>query len=501
MQPSTRKHSVNAAATLRQGSALTLVAQAFKLFLQLGSIAVLARLVSPGDFGLISLVAPLIAFFSVFRDLGLTAATIYSDDITDAEVSSLFWMNAAGGVILALAVIAAAPLASHIYHDDRLIPLMSALALTFIFNGIGAQYQALLQRIFRFRALSAIDAGSNAIGTIIAIGAALKGAGYWALVIMPVATQLVSLLLTVSISRWHPGRPRWEGRTGMMTRFGSAVTGFNVLNYFARNVDNLLIGKFWGLEMLGYYGRAYSLMMAPLSQIIYPLAQVVVPVLTRMNRSRDEYVMTYRKLMQQIMLVTVPVVTWLIVSRYWVIELLLGERWMPVVSIFLPLGFAALVQPMNNSTGWLMLSQGRSRDVFVWGVIGSCLTVAAIVAGLPGGADGVAISYAISQIVVVTPLLWWFTCRNKFVRVQHLIASAAPFWITGAVAGGSFELMRQSLASAWQIKLSAPVGLVVSFLWVFGGSALLLLLHSWGRKLLRESIGALMSLIYRRRIS
>jgi PST family polysaccharide transporter len=114
------------------------------------------------------------------------------------------------------------------------------------------------------------------------------------------------------------------------------------------------------------------------------------------------------------------------------------------VGIFLPLGFAALLQPMNNAAGWLLLSQGRSRDIFIWGLVGSALTVATILLGLPGGARGVAISYALGQILLVTPLLWIFTCRSQWIRLRDVVRVPAPILAACAVSGTTFELVRAS---------------------------------------------------------
>jgi PST family polysaccharide transporter len=475
---------VRAGEQLRRGGALAIASQALKLALQLGSMAVLARVLAPADFGLWSLVAPIVAFFTVFRDLGLTAATIYSEDITDDEVTSLFWINVLAGVVISLAIVALAPLASAFYVDPRLISVLAALAVTFVLNGIAAQYQALFQRKFRWRALAVIDVGSNSFGTGVGICAALAGFGYWSLVWIPIATQACNVAATVLVSPWQPGRPRWERRTMAMARFGSAIAGFNILNYFARNLDKLLIGKYWGFDILGYYGRAYSLMMAPLSQVIYPLNQVVVPVLTRINGDREAYRGTYTRLLTLVVLACAPLVTWLLVSREWTVTVMLGPGWEAVVPIFLPLAFAALVQPVNNSAGWLLLSQGRSRDVLVWGVISSVLTVASIVVGLPWGAAAVATSYAVGQVCVMTPLLWWFACRNRFVLVSDLAAATLPVMGLCAVVGISFEALHRSLLASRLQSWPPGASMAVAFVWVFGLGAGLLASTSNGRQLL-----------------
>ena len=493
-QPPESAPAIDAGRTVKRGGAIAVAGQGVKLVLQLGATAFLARLLSPSDFGLIALVTPIVAFFSVFRDIGLTSATIYSADITDAEASSLFWINAIAGALLSISLLLLSPLAALIFHDSRLTGILSAMALTFILNGVGAQYQALFQRRFRFKVLALIDVGANAAGTAVGIFAALLGYGYWSLVLMPIATQALNLAATVLVSRWQPGAPRWERRTGTMTRFGSAIAAFNFLNYFARNLDNLLIGKVWGMEALGYYGRAYSLMMAPLSQIIYPLTQVVVPVLTRINGNRDAYVRTYTNIMQVIMLICAPLVTWLIVGRIWVVEILLGPRWHETIPIFLALGFSALVQPMNNSAGWLMVSQGRSKDVFIWGLIGGGLTSASILIGLPWGALPVAISYSVGQIVFVTPILWWFCCRKGFVHVIDLISVSLPLLTVCTMAGLLFEAFRVWVLPLHGGSVPAPIGLVMAFVWVVGMEAAALTVHPRGRQLLRRSVGALREL-------
>jgi O-antigen/teichoic acid export membrane protein len=472
------------ARTIKSGAALLIGTQLIKLCLQLGSTAILARLLLPADFGLISLVTPITAFFTVFRDIGLTSATIFSKDISAAEVTSLFWINSGVGLALAAILVIAAPAVGLFYADSRLGPMLSVMAATFVFNGVAAQYQAVMQRSLRFKTLAAIDLGSNVFGTALSVWAAFHGFGYWSLVVMPVASQAMSLLATIPVSHWQPGRPRWEPRTGSMAKFGSSIAGFNVLNYFARNVDNLLIGKVWGMEALGYYGRAYTLMMLPLTQLMYPLSQVTVPVLTRINADRELYRSTYRSIMKVVMFCCVPLVTTVIVARRWIIDILLGPNWQGIAPIFLLLGLSALVQPMNNSAGWLMVSQGRSKEILAWGFIGSGITVLFILVGLPFGIAQVAASYSFGQIFVLTPVLWWYATRNRMVTVRDLLSVSWPFWAIAAVSSITFEYF-----AAWQFEDRGNgwpvVELIVAACWVFGLQVLVLACHPAGRRLLR----------------
>lgn len=478
-------------ATVKRGATWLVGCQLLKLFLQIGSTAILARLLAPSDFGLISLVTPIVAFFTVFRDIGLTSATIYTKDISPTELTSLFWINAGAGLLLATLLMLVAPAISAFYGEPRLTGMLAAMASVFIFNGIAAQYQALMQRTFRFKALTAIDAGANLIGTLAGVVAAFHGFGYWSLTLAPIVTQIAVLLITLPLSHWHPGKPCWQPRTGAMARFGSHVTGFNVLNYFSRNLDNLLIGKVWGMEALGYYGRAYTLMMTPLSQLIYPLTQAVVPVLTRINHDAELYRRTFQRITQLIMFATAPLVAGLIVSRGWVIDILLGDKWQQVAPIFLLLGLASFVQPINNAVGWLMISQGRSREVLVWGFISSALMVLFIVAGLPFGTLAVAASYSIGQLFLLTPLLWWYAGRNGMVQVRDLWPLTLPYWGAAAVSGLSFELVLNALLDASRITLPPLAGVIAAFTWVFGIQVGLFALHPAGRRILVTVLSAI----------
>lgn len=469
---------------MHRGGMWTISGQGLKLGLQLLSTAILARLLAPADFGLLALVMPILAFFTVFRDVGLTSATIYSDDITPDEVTSLFWINAGAGTLMALLLIGISPLAGRFYGDARLTTTLQVMSITFVMSGVMAQYQALLQRDLKFKLLTLIDVGANVLGTALSIWAAFAGFGYWSLLVMPVTMQATNMIGTLVVSRWQPGRPCWQPRSASMARFGSAIAGFNILNYFARNVDNLLIGKVWGMEALGFYGRAYSLMMAPLSQVIYPLSQVVVPVLTRIRHDRERYLNTYLNMMRVIMLCCVSVVTCLLVGREWLVAILLGPKWQAAAALFLALGFSALVQPMNSSTGWLMLSQGRSRDIAWWGVISSVITVLSIVGALPFGTLAVASAYSLSQILIVSPLLWWFCCRGSAVRVSDMLSVSLPLWIACGIAGLSFEALHQ-----WVLPPMLPVvGMALACVWVLSWVLLLLALHSSGREFLSAAM-------------
>src|SRR5260370_15175597 len=216
--------------------------------------------------------------------------------------------------------------------------------------------------------------------------------------------------------RWRPGLPaRGIGMRSMLT-FGGNVTGFNVMQYFARNADNALIGKFWGAYELGLYSRAYQMLLMPMQQINAPLAAVAVPALSRLADSPERYRDAYLKILEKIALITMPGVVFMIVTSDWLVLFLLGPQWREAGRIFMFLGIAAIIQPVTKTTWWLFSTQGRTGELFHWGLISGTIAGVSIMAGLPWGATGAAASYAGTDLCVATPLLFWCGGRKGPVR-------------------------------------------------------------------------------------
>jgi PST family polysaccharide transporter len=458
---------------------MMIASQAIKLPLQIGTTAILARLLSVDEFGLFSLVMPIVAFFTIFYDLGLGSAAIFKESLSASEINCLFWINVLAGILLASVLFGLAPFAAQWYGDPRLSAVLATMGFLFILNGISAQYLALQQRRFAFGTIAMLDVVGSLCGAVASVMAALLGAGYWALVVLTFTGQVIRLFGLAAKSQWQPGWPRWDARVGQLIRFGGAVSVFNIINYFSRNIDNLLIGKYWGMEALGYYGRAYNLMLTPLSQIIYPLSQVVVSTLTRCNRDEQLYVGTYLKLMRAILIVCVPLVAWMIVCRESLIVFVLGEKWTNAAPLFGALGLSGLIQPLNNSGGWLMMSQGRARDVLVLGVVGSGSAICCILAGLHWGPLYVAWAYSLGQILIATPILWFLVCRKGYVKIRHVAGVAIPPLLSAAVPAISLELfitMNKAVST-----VPAFIFLVAGAAWVFGVHFVLICFTRSGR--------------------
>jgi O-antigen/teichoic acid export membrane protein len=224
-------------------------------------MAVLARLLTLQDFGLISMVTAFTGLASLFRDMGLSMATVQRPHIDHAQVSTLFWVNVAISVVITSITAMLGPLIAWFYGEPRLKWITIVSAVAFIFGGLTVQHQALLRRQMRFTALAIIDVGSMLAGIIVAITSSLYGAGYWALVLNQLVVGITTAMGVWLLCDWRPGLPVGHSGVRSMLAFGGNLTGANVLNYFVRNFDNILIGWYWGAQQLGLYTRAYQLLV------------------------------------------------------------------------------------------------------------------------------------------------------------------------------------------------------------------------------------------------
>jgi len=232
-----------------------------------------------------------------------------------------------------------------------------------------------------------------------------------------------------------------------MLSYGGNLTGFNLMTFFSRNMDNLLIGKFWGAHQLGVYSRAYQMLLLPMQQINAPLAAVAVPALSRLADSPERYRAAYLRILEKIVMVTMPLGALMIATSDWMVLLLLGPKWSETGKIFMLLGIAAIIQPVTRTGPWLFSTQGRTRELFHWGLIGGAISVGSILAGLPWGATGVAASYSIADLCVATPLWFWYVGRRGPIRASDFYRTIAPSAVASICSVALLFLCRPWLSS------------------------------------------------------
>jgi PST family polysaccharide transporter len=445
-----------------KGGVVTVAAQLCKFVLSTLSAIVLARLLTPQDYGLIGMVAILVGFLGMFQYLGLSTATIKWSELNHEQVSTLFWLNIGLSTAIMLLAIAAAPLAAWFYKEPRLVGITIGYAISILITGLAIQHEAILIRQMRFAITAAIEISAIAIGLSAAIVAAIYGAGYWALVINQLVLATVTVIGTWTACRWRPGLPTRSAGVRSMVSYGGNVTGFNLMSYLARNLDNLLLGKFWGAYQLGVYSRAYQMLLMPMGQINAPLMSVAVPALSRLSDSPARYRKAFLNILEKVAMITMPGVVFMIATSDWLVLFLLGPKWTDTGRIFMLLGIAAIMQPVTRATLWLFTTQGRAREYFVWGIISAAIAVASIIGGLRWGAFGVAAGYAASDLLLTTPLLFWYAGRRGPVRTTDFYVTIAPAFCAALVSLAAVLVLRPWLAGWPSVLARLSVSFVVA---------------------------------------
>ena len=465
-----------------KGAFFTSLAQIAKVTVQFGSVIVLSRLLSPADFGLLAMVAPLYGLALIFQDLGLGHATVQSAQVTPAQSSALFWLNIAVSLCLAVPLIFGAPMVGWFYGDDRVAGLTRGFAFMIVIGALGAQHSALLNRSMRFRFLAILD-------TIVVL-ATFLGAVLLAAVFHSYLALFASYVIGVSVnvigawigSGFVPGLPRWESSAQQMIRLGAGITGYNVFTFIARNLDNVLIGRVWGDAALGLYDRAYKFLLFPVLQINAPLARVMLPTLARLRTDEPRYRTVYLRAANQLLLVTQPGIVFAIATADIFVPILLGEEWRAAAPIFQWMGLASLLQPINGTTNWLFISQGRSRAYALWGAFNAVVCAVAFCAGLPWGPIGVAAAYSISQVLLRSPVVWWMATRTGPVRLRDLCSIGTMHALAGTVSFTAIVVLRRT------ITLDGIPALAFFLCLSYAITALVVALIPSGRIALRESI-------------
>ena len=459
-----------------QSGVVKLCSQGVNFLLRLGSLMILARLLDPKDFGIVGMVTAVTGVFALFKDAGLSLFTIQRSTISNEEVSTLFWLNILVGALLTLLCLAAAPLLATFYNEPRLFWVTVVLATGFLINAAGVQHSALLQREIRFGVLSAVEIVSQVASVLVGIGLAMQGFGYWALVGSAVVLPAISTLGLWVSSAWVPGAPKWSADSGRMMRFGGMAVLNSLIMYVAYNLDKVLLGRFWGAEALGIYGRAFQLISIPSDNLTQATGGVLFSALSRLqddaNRWKKYFLGSYSVMLS----LTLPTTIACALFADDIIMLVLGSKWKDAVIIFQLLAPTILVLAMISPTYWLLVSIGRAdRSLKIACVLGP-LVIGAYVLGLPYGLRGVAFAYSAVLVLWLVPHMVW-CIRGTTISWRDIVkASGQPFLSAIIAAAVAF------VAQLFYGQLFSPF-----FRLLLGGGILLLsylgmLLYVMGQK-------------------
>ena len=406
-----------------RGAAVTLASQGVRIVLQLASLVVLARLLTPSDYGLVAMVVAVVGVGEIVRDLGLSTAAVQSPTLTDAQRDNLFWASAVLGTLLLTLVLLGGHVIAAFYGHPELVGISQALSLVFLLNGLATQYRAGLNRSLRFGALAAVDITAQVAGLSTAVVLALSGVGYWSLVAQQLVQGSVTLVLVVLSGGWLPRRPRRGVGTRPLFVFGINLVAGQMVGYAGRNTDTLVIGQRFGAVGLGTYNRAFQLVMVPLGQVRQPSTTVALPVLARLQDDDQRY---GAYLVRGQLAFGYTLVVGLAIAAgaaQPLVALLLGPQWSASVPLIQALAVAGLFETVAYVGFWVYLSRGLTRQLLRYTVVSSLVKAVCVLLGSHWGVQGVAIGFAVGP-ALDWPLSMYWLSRSTRLPLRQLVTGA-----------------------------------------------------------------------------
>ena len=419
--------------TALRGGLAKLFGQGGKLALRLAFTIVVARLLSPEDFGLVAMVTVVTAALNLFAGAGLSQSTVQRSRIDNQQISTLFWINLLVGLILSLLCLLIAPLIVAIYSEPRLFWVTVAIGAGFFFGSAGVQHLALLERKLRYVTLAALEFFSQLVGISIGIYAAMAGYGYWALVAAMVGASAMLTIGAWVATRWIPARPRFKADILSLVHFGGTVTMNAVASYFAYNFDKFIIGRVLGAAALGPYALASQLINVPVYNTHTAIGGLVFSVLSRLQDDPVRFRNYFLKAYALAVSLTLPITIFLGVFSEDVVSVVLGPKWGDAAAIFLLLSPSVLVLGFVAPLEWFLWSSGRHTRSLKIALVLSALAIIGCVVGLPYGTEGVAIGFSTALILWLCPHVVW-ALHGTTITPKTLFRSVSPPILAASIA-------------------------------------------------------------------
>ena len=429
-------------ASLRSGVTVV-AARGVNIFVQLASTVLLARLLSPHDFGLVAMVLALVGFAPMLIDLGTSEASAQKTHISRTEVSALFWLNVAIGTVLTVLLAASSGLIARFFGEPSQANIVLALSCTFILGAIYNQHYALMRRVMEFRRIAMIDISANVVGSIVSVAMAFAGWGYWSLVAKPIVTSAMTVVTVWICCPWVPGRPRLTPDVKELVGFGAGVAGFTMTDYVARSADRVALGYFYGAGPLGYFQNAFTVYSNLLSILTEPLHNIAVSGLSKLRSNLDELKRSWAVALSSLTFFSSMAFAMLAVTGQDFVVILLGSKWAPAGPLLCILAVKGIAQSVERTMGWIHVPAGRSDRWMRWGIFSALCQLVALAVGLPFGITGVAVAYVIATFGLFVPALAYAGSPVGIDAKDVLRAVGAP--MTSALIVVAFGFMLQQL--------------------------------------------------------
>lgn len=461
-------------------SALTqLVAQVA----QYGSFVLLARLLTPQDFGLVACATLVVNFVAMLNELGLGAALIQRADLQRGHLNACFWSNVAAGLTLALLVAGSASWVAGFFHSPETGPLLGALALGFPMMALAVVPKTLLEKELRFKELGLIDAGAAIANAVVAVWMAATGWGAWSLVAGTLVGYVVQLAALWPRAAWVPGLRFARDELRELLAFGLNVLGTRVVGYLNANIDYVVIGRTLGPAALGVYSLAYKLVTWPMLKVSHVVLRVMFPAFARIQDDDAALRRHYATLVGTLALAAYPLLAGLAVMAPEALPLVFGPRWGAAVDPVRALCVAGALKATVCSIGTVFLTKGRPDLEFRTNMLGTVMLAIYVPLGVSWGPTGVALAIALVTLVGGT---WQQLVANELLGLTpraYARAIVRPA-LAAALGAAALIVLRQvahGLPAGALLAIAAPL-FAAAYL-----GALTLLGVDWRRPLKQEA--------------
>jgi PST family polysaccharide transporter len=444
-------------------SVLVLAIAALKMLQQIASVAIIARLVPPAEYGIFAMALPAVMVAVALSNFGLPQAIMQQEKMTHAHASVLFWLNLGFALVVTGLMMALSGPAAAYYDEPKVEPVFMVVSLSLVFSAASSQYVAILRRTLQVQASELLTLAAEIVGLIVAIVAAFLGASYWSLVLQQLVTPFLKTLTMAARTRWLPSSPRhlkFSDAAGSIS-FGGFVAGFSILTRLTDYVGTVIVGALFNAAETGLFSRARNLSSIPAQRVMTPLSTVFVPTMSRLQDEPEALEAMFTRLISRSNLILLPVAVIMAAGAAPLVTLMMGQNWTSAAPLMLWMSIFIFREAGSSGLQFVMIACGRSRPLFFYALFRLGLVAAAMYAAAGGGVTAMTQVYVLVEIFVTLPLMVLVTHRTTPIRAGVFMRACVPdmvfaagvtlvliLFVNPAVAGMAPVLQLAALAAA-----------------------------------------------------
>jgi len=416
------------------------IANIFKQVLSLVSIVIFAKLLSVEDFGIFSILMIFNSFLIIFGDMGTTAVLVHTSKPSKLLLSSVFYFNLMTGVFLSAILIFFAASISLFFEIPKIELLLQLISLNFIIMSFMLVQKALLEKNMNFKGISNSESLSSLIGLILGLVAAYYGMGVYSLIIQTLST---SIIITLMLWYYSPWKPEWSfslDEIKKIWKYTANLSAFEIINHFSTQADSFLIGKYLSASALGIYSIAYKIMLYPLQNISRVLMRVLFPAFSTLQNDDEKFRQIYQHAIFYISLIAFPIMIGLMATAEVLVDILFGNKWEGLAMLLILLAPSGMIRSIYTTTGAIFKAKGSTDIQLKIGTLLTIITISGFIIGLAYGINGIAISYIVTNILMMYPV-FKISWGQIGLSVKDGLKTITPILFISLLMGVSIQLL------------------------------------------------------------